>query len=121
VEYKKMKEYLKFGSRSPNWKKYARLCKNVVRTSWLSTLRICLIFLRFEVAFTIQLLLLASNLTLSGGSLKSLPSLKTYLWNMWHVSYYLYYDCAVSLTTLSVQLHIYSMQQIVYQMCSSKH
>jgi len=30
----------------------------------------------------------------------------------WHVSYYLYYDYPVSLTTISVQLH---MQQAVWQ------
>jgi len=27
---------------------------------------------------------------------------------MWHVSYYLFYEYAVSLTILSVQLHIYA-------------
>ena len=35
---------------------------------------------------------------------------------MWHVSYYLYWDYAVGLTTLSVQLDIQcNMQQIVWQ------
>jgi len=35
---------------------------------------------------------------------------------MWQVSYYLHYDCAVSPTTLSVQLHIYrNMQQTACQ------
>jgi len=31
---------------------------------------------------------------------------------MWHVSYYLYYDCVVNLTALSVQLHIYATDSI---------
>jgi len=36
-----------------------------------------------------------------------------------HASYYLYYDYAVSLTTMSVQLHICNKQ--CGKMCSSKH
>jgi len=37
---------------------------------------------------------------------------------MWHVSYYLYHDYAVSFTRLSDQLHICSKQY--GKMCSSK-
>ena len=53
-----------------------------------------------------------SILPLCGLQLKLLPSLNTYMWFMWHVSYYLYYDYAVSLTTLSVQLHTYATNTI---------
>jgi len=40
---------------------------------------------------------------------------------MWHVLYYLYYDYAVSLTTLSVQLHMSYTQHETNSMAKCVH
>ena len=57
--------------------------------------------------------------------LKLFPSLKTCMWYVCHASYYLYYLCydhAVTLTTLSVQLHIYvTRNKFRGKMFSSKY
>ena len=95
-----------------NWKKYARLCKNIVRSqpaqySWASASQLW--GLEFHSHSRWCCRQGTSHLTKVG--LKLLSSLKTCMWHMWHtwhVSYYVYRDCAMILTTLPAQLHIYA-------------
>jgi len=88
-------------------------------------LSICFTLLSFSIQFTFQLLLTAMNLrSIAWGTvgLTLLRSLKTCMWYIWHTSCYLYYDYAVSLTRVSVQLHRYATWSKWYdEICSCNH
>jgi len=79
-------------------KKYARLCKNFVRSqlvqySWAPASHVwCLVFHSHFSCCCQQ----GTSTHLASVNLKLLPSLKMYMLYMWHASYYFYYVYAVS-------------------------
>jgi len=79
-------------------KKYGRLCKNIVRRQLVQ----CSENLpRSFGVFHLHSSCCCQQVTshLAEVDLKLLPSLKTYVWYIWRVSYYLHYDYAVNLWT----------------------
>jgi len=86
-----------------NWKKCAELCKNFVRSQlaqycWAPTSEFWGLSFHSRSSCCYQQEI--SHPTEIG--LRLLPSMKTHMRYMWHVSYYSYHGCAVSVTTMSI-------------------